>query len=33
MAAAIDGEIFEYAHLLPLSPSSEIYLIREPGGG
>ena len=33
MAVAIDGEIFQDAHLVPLNPDSEIYLIPKIGGG
>jgi hypothetical protein len=33
MAMAIDGEIFQDAHLAPLGPDSEIYLIPKIGGG
>ena len=33
MAMAIDGEIYQDAHLAPLGPDSEIYLIPKIGGG
>ena len=33
MAVAIDGEIFQDAHLAQLSPQSEIVLIPKIGGG
>ena len=32
MAVAIDGEIFQDAHLAPLKPESEVYLIPKIGG-
>jgi hypothetical protein len=31
--AAIDGEIFQDAYLVPLKPESKIYLIPKIGGG
>ena len=33
MAVAIDGEIFQDAHLAPLKPDSEVVLIPKIGGG
>ena len=33
MALAIDGAIYQDAHLAPLNPDSEIYLIPKIGGG